>query len=244
MYTRSNLHSLAARNERQRETQMPSSDIRSHANYRFLSTPEMAVRMQSLHKKKKALSLKVKRLEQKVAKAVEKSSVHLDEVTSSDIESIMNSEERNIEERYPEDSFQYVFWKQQKESLAKKGKSRNGIRWHPLMIKWCIYLRHQSSKAYDTLRDSGCISLPSQRTLRDYSNAVKAGAGFSAEVDQQLIEASRLLTSPSYCCYVALLIDEMHIKEDLVYNKHSGKLIGFVDLADINNHLARFEQSD
>ena len=133
--------------------------------------------------------------------------------------------------KYPEDSFQYIFWKQQKESLAKKGKSRNGIRWHPLMIKWCIYLRHQSSKAYDTLRDSSCISLPSQRTLRDYSNAVKAGAGFSAEVDQQLIEASRLCTSPSYHCYVALLIDE--IKEDLVYNKHSGKLIGFVDVGDI-----------
>ena len=91
------MHSLAARNEKQRETGMPSSDIHSHANYRFLSTPEMAVRMQSLHKEKKTLSLKVKRLEQKVAKAVEKSSVQLDEVTSSDIESIMNSEERSIE---------------------------------------------------------------------------------------------------------------------------------------------------
>lgn len=52
----------------------------SHANYRFLSTPEMAVRMQSLQKKKKALSLKVKRLEQKVAKALEKNGVELDEV--------------------------------------------------------------------------------------------------------------------------------------------------------------------
>lgn len=81
----------------------------------------------------------------------------------------MSKEEHNVETRYPVDSFQHVFWKQQKESLAKQGKSRNGIRWHPLMIKWCLYLRHQSSKAYDTLRDSGCVSLPSQRTLRDYS---------------------------------------------------------------------------
>lgn len=50
-------------------------------------------------------------------------------------------------------------------------------------------------------------------------------------------------TSPSYHCYVALLIDEMHIKEDLVYNKHSGMLTGFVDLGEINNRLAQFEQS-
>ena len=38
-------------------------------------------------------------------------------------------------------------------------------------------------------------------------------------------------------------MDEMHIKEDLVYNKHSGELIGFVNLGDINSHLLRFERS-
>ena len=40
-----------------------------------------------------------------------------------------------------------------------------------------------------------------------------------------------------------LLLDEMHIKEGLVYDKHSGKLIGFVDLGDINNHLLQLEKS-
>ncbi len=56
------------------------------------------------------------------------------------------------------------------------------------MIRWCLYLRHCSNKAYDTIRES---ALPSQRTLRDYSNAVKADAGFSSEVDQQLLQASK-----------------------------------------------------
>ena len=36
------------------------------------------------------------------------------------------------------------------------------------------------------LRDSGCIQLPSQRTLRDYTHYISAGIGFSAEVDKQL----------------------------------------------------------
>ena len=38
-------------------------------------------------------------------------------------------------------------------------------------------------------------------------------------------------------------MDEMHIKEDLVYNKHTGELVGFVNLGDINSHLLKFEKS-
>ena len=43
--------------------------------------------------------------------------------------------------------------------------------------------------------------------------------------------------------YVFLVMDEMHIKEDLVYNKHTGELVGFVNLGDINTHLLKYEQS-
>ena len=75
------------------------------------------------------------------------------------------------------------------------GTKKNGIRWYPLIIKWCLYLRHQSSKAYETFRQSGCIQLPSQRTLRDYSHAVKAGAEFSS---CQLIETANLRFSPNF----------------------------------------------
>ena len=40
-----------------------------------------------------------------------------------------------------------------------------------------------------------------------------------------------------------LLLDEMHVKEDLVYDKHSGAMIGFANLGDINDHLLQFESS-
>ncbi|XP_019855057.1 PREDICTED: uncharacterized protein LOC109583952 [Amphimedon queenslandica] len=100
-----------------------------------------------------------------------------------------------------------------------------------------------TNKAYETIRDSGCIALPSQRTLRDYSNAVKAEAGFSSQVDNQLLLASKLMTSAKYHNLIVVLIDEMHIREDLVYNKHTGNLVGFTDIGDINNHLMRFKKS-
>ena len=41
--------------------------------------------------------------------------------------------------------------------------------------------------------------------------------------------------------YVILLFDEMKVKEDLAFDKHTCKLIGFVDLGEINNILDRLE---
>lgn len=57
------------------------------------------------------------------------------------------------------------------------------MQWHLLFFKWCLYLRHVSGRAYETLRK--CIHLPSQRTLHDYTHYIKASTGFSDDVDLQ-----------------------------------------------------------
>ena len=116
------------------------------------------------------------------------------------------------------------------------------MRWHPLMVKWCLYLRHLSGKGCELLRDSGCIELPSQRTLRDYTHYVKATTGFSAEVDRQLMDATKVEVAKEWEKCVVLVLDEMYLREDLVYDKHSGALIGFSNIGDTNEHLLQFEQ--
>ena len=45
-----------------------------------------------------------------------------------------------------------------------------------------------SSSAFTAFRPSGLLKLPSERTLRDYSNWMKAKPEFMPEVDKQLIE--------------------------------------------------------
>ena len=40
-----------------------------------------------------------------------------------------------------------------------------------------------------------------------------------------------------------LIMDEMYIKEDLVYNKQSGEVVGFANLIDTNMHLLEFEKT-
>ena len=62
------------------------------------------------------------------------------------------------------------------------GFDSRGMRWHPIVIKWCLLIRQKSSQAYDVLRDSGFINLPSPRTLFDYSHYLKSSLGLNKDV--------------------------------------------------------------
>ncbi len=108
------------------------------------------------------------------------------------------------------------------------------------MIKWCLYMQHLSSKAYETITESGVLKLPSQRCLRDYTHHMKAAVGFSSEVDRQLVQAADASGIEEWQRVVALVMDEMYIKQQLV---HSGALIGFTDLGSANNCLLELERS-
>ena len=50
-------------------------------------------------------------------------------------------------------------------------------------------------------------------------------------------------TSKEWEKLVVLFLDEMYIKEDLVYEKHERVLVGFVDLGSVNDRLLTFEPS-
>ena len=50
----------------------------------------------------------------------------------------------------------------------------------------------------------------------------KASPGFSTEVDSQLCMAAKVEESRERDKYVLLLMDEIYIKEDLVFDKHTG----------------------
>lgn len=67
-----------------------------------------------------------------------------DEATSTDLHKIMMEEDKQLTESFPPESFRSLFWQQQRDALQSKSK---GKRWHPLMIRWCLYIRHQSGKA-------------------------------------------------------------------------------------------------
>ena len=51
------------------------------------------------------------------------------------------SDNNDLIKDLPSDSFRRVFWEQQVE--AAKQKNARTMKWHPLMIRWCLYLRHR-----------------------------------------------------------------------------------------------------
>jgi len=92
----------------------------------------------------------------------------------------------NVLQKHREDSFLGIFWSQQLKSATVS--NRKGRQWHPLVVKWCLYLQHLSSKAYETIRNSGIINLPSSCTLQDYKHLEVTKIGFSIEADRQLLD--------------------------------------------------------
>ena len=118
-----------------------------------------------------------------------------------------------------------LLWQQQQE-LMKTGPANE--RYHPMLISYCLSLAAKPNSTYQELRNSGILVLPSTRTLRDYRNFIKPQTGFLRQVIEDLIN-----TTSSYFDvqrYVILLFDEMKVKSNLVFDKHTGDLKGYLDL--------------
>ena len=231
---RKSLSAIACRKQKDERT-----DPTSHTNYTYLKTPEKNERLSRMHKENRKLTLQNLQLKEKLSSETVKVGIIVNDELHDDLKSIASASAKQIHSTHPEDSFKRLFWDQQvKASQYANSKS---MKWHPLFIKWCLYLRHLSGKSYELLRSSGCIKLPSQATLRDYTHHIPAKIGFSAEVDQHLVDVAFL--SNDLNRYVILVMDEVHIKHDLVYDKHQGCLVGFVDLGNTNNQLIEFEKA-
>ena len=132
-----------------------------------LTLLEKDVKLKKLAKQQKALKRKVDRLHEKVkvlqqkAKTlIEAEGESLSSSDSQDVASMLQENEAELSS-LPEDWFQKILFEQQLKYNSLKNKAN--MRWHPAVIRWCLYVRSKSSKAYDGMRS--CLPLPSQRTL-------------------------------------------------------------------------------
>ena len=96
-----------------------------------------------------------------------------------ELKDLMATCEKDVIQAYPDSScLQRLFWSQQLKSIQN---TKTGMRWHPMIIRWCLAIRHKSQVAYDTIREAGFITLPSNRTLFDYSHYIKSDLGLNAD---------------------------------------------------------------
>ena len=111
------------------------------------------------------------------------------------------------------------------------------MRWHPLIIRFALSLKYASSAAYRTVTRSGLLSLPSERTLCDYTHwcSVQNGVMFPFIHKAKRVMAQQGFQKVDY--QFALVMDELKIKSGLVFRKHTGELVGFCDLSKVNQEL-------
>ena len=153
----------------------------------------------------------------------------------SDISSFNNTMDNN----YKISPFMKLFWGQQKSAFSKK----SGVgKCHPMIIRFCLSLATKSGSAYDQLRNSSVLVLPSHRTLRDYRNAIKPTVEFNLKLIAELCSLTKDFSNLQGC--ICLAIDEMKIQSNLVYNQYSEKLIGYVDLGDPDINYTTFMKDD
>ena len=168
---------------------------------------------------------------------IEMNSKSLDHELDKDLLSIIDKHSQKMT------PFMKLFWEQQKKISDRPSFGR---RYHPMIIRWCLSISSKSASAYEELRetfkDGGLLELPSKRMLQNYRNAVSPKCGFNPDVIADLIDASR--DYQGLQSYIVLLVDEMKVQDNLVWNKHSGKLVGFVDLGDPDTNFATLKETD
>ncbi len=102
-----------------------------------------------------------------------------------------------VHQENQERSFRQLFWDEQVNALSKSDSRQ--IRCHPAIIKWCLHLKFVYSEAYHALCSSEAITLPPERTLRNYMHWIKSGIGFQQAVDDQFLKIKINSSGLFYC---------------------------------------------
>ena len=194
------------------------------------SKERLILRVQEQNKQCNELRERIKIMQQ----AIDSESVKVTDSFNNDIVSIMGTLGKEVS------PFMQLFWEQQKNALSTKGSS--SIRYHPMVIRFCLSIAAKSPSAYEELRSSNVLRLPSHRTLRDYRNAIRPKVGFNSEVIKELKDLTDNFFDNQR--YVALCFDEMKVQSKLVFDKHDGELIGFLDLGDPDVNYVELEIQD
>ena len=104
------------------------------------------------------------------------------------------------------------------------------MRWHPLVIKWCLRIYIKSHGLYEDFRNFGGLKLPSGRLLSDYKNFCAPKSGWNMANLEKMKTQFKQMKPPNRAKLGGLVFNEVKIKEGLVFDSKNWELIGFTDL--------------
>ena len=159
----------------------------SKVNKRYLSTEEFHSKLEMAQRKKIESVRKLNYLSVEVSKILNTGGIQVSKDRDLELKEIIENSGNPFNEETP----MGLLWQQQKQ-LAK-GKSK-GMRWHPLMIPWCLSIYHTSPAAFKHIpsKRNKFLVLPHVITLRKYINYTTPSSGFTKDIIQKTIIDSEL----------------------------------------------------
>ena len=111
----------------------------------------------------------------------------MDQNLHKDLRCILSEALEQAKDKRKISPFMELFFKQQMDYLTEHP---NKVKYHPMIIKFCLGLQATSPAAYDQLRlnidGNGVRVLPSQGTLRDYRHYITPQWGFNNGIVSEL----------------------------------------------------------
>ena len=116
------------------------------------------------------------------------------------------------------------------------------MRWHPLIVRWCLSIYQTSTAAYKRIvsKQNKFIALLNINTLKNYINFRDPMSGFNPDILEQILEDINFDNLKEHEKNVSIVFDEMKIQGNLVYNKSTGKVIGYTEMGDLNGEISEF----
>ena len=206
-------------------------------NDRYLNAEEALDKLSRLEKERKCILAQSVKWQAHIKMMIQNEGVLL----QNDICEVMSSviEEKNCP--FDPTSPQFLLWEQQK--LQSKMQDKRGMRWHPVIIRWCLSIYLKSPGAYKHIKSMGFLNLPCKNTLLKYINFTNPQCGFNKDIISRLMDAVDFGSIKEYQKNVSLIFDEMKIKSGLIFCKSTGKLVGFSEIGDINDVTSGFERT-
>ena len=129
---------LRAMYHRFKQKQLLLIERSSHVNNRFLSDSEKILKMKECKARLRKTEQQLNKMKQALDKQVKETGLHLDEEVHNELLVIMQQNSAELAKVFPSDSLRHLFWKQQFEAASKSNPKQ--MKWHPLMIRWCLRL--------------------------------------------------------------------------------------------------------
>ncbi|KAL5502150.1 hypothetical protein EMCRGX_G008874 [Ephydatia muelleri] len=152
---RSTLRALLSRHEKH-DADTSRTDPSSHVSFSRLSSTKKCIHYYREHQ---PYQRQVTNYQMTLQAATEERGISVDSSLHDDLLQIMQDNAEAVCEAHPPGSFGRVFWEAQMKA-ASLDDARH-MRWDPVMVRWCLYLCHLSSSAYEMIRETGIIKLPS-----------------------------------------------------------------------------------